>query len=57
LKELELELKHKTFLEGEGFALGAKDKVSYEIVKEKHVDKDRYPNVFRWFKFIEKSLE
>lgn len=37
------------FLEGDGFALGARDKEVYESLKSSHIDNVSYPNLHKWF--------
>ncbi len=55
LLKLNADLQYKMFLEGEGFEKGKADDEVFLKIKDIHVDKVRYPNVFRWLTFMQKQ--
>ena len=55
--KLNEELLLKMFLEGDGMSLGKKDEEVFVALQAKKtdVDKEKFPNLFRWMKFMEAS--
>lgn len=53
LSVLENKLKYNLYVNGED--LGEEDKKLYAIYKDQDIDKDSYPNVFKWKKLVSKS--
>jgi len=39
-------------LEGEGWEAGVKDKEQFEKLKDKVIDKNSHPNLFRWHSLL-----
>lgn len=46
------DLLHQTFLSGDGLEYGEKDREIFALVKDKVIDKVKYPNLNRWFNLI-----
>lgn len=52
---LEEELKTKMFLEGEGFALGQRDRDVHAKLLGAHIDNVTFPNLSKWFNYVAKQ--
>eukprot|EP00825_Cyclidium_porcatum_P048507 TRINITY_DN816_c0_g1_i4.p1 TRINITY_DN816_c0_g1~~TRINITY_DN816_c0_g1_i4.p1 ORF type:complete len:748 (+),score=168.04 TRINITY_DN816_c0_g1_i4:70-2313(+) len=50
-------LQLQVYLEGDGYALGNKDKEVFKMMQNQHIDKVLYPNLYRWFNFVSKQIK
>jgi len=53
LREFDNEIQYKVFFEGEGNFKGKRDAEVLEKLKDLHIDKGLYPNLFRWHNFLQ----